>query len=78
MTNHNPLVEFAQWLSLARDLARVRSLRALLGHLAMPPGWAPDGPGETTEALRARAAQPQPAATDSPAAWRASGHTGPA
>jgi len=31
-------------------------VRAVLGHLAMPPGWAPDGPGAATEALRARAA----------------------
>jgi sterol desaturase/sphingolipid hydroxylase (fatty acid hydroxylase superfamily) len=57
MTSHNPFyVEFAQWISLARDLGRARSLRALLGHLAMPPGWSPDGPGDTTEALRARRA----------------------
>jgi len=55
MTSHNPFyVEFAQWIALARDLARVRSLRALWGYLAMPPGWSPDGPSGTTEALRAR------------------------
>ena len=57
MTSHNPLrVEFAQWIALARDLLKARSLRAVLGHLLMPPGWAPEGPGETTEALRAQAA----------------------
>lgn len=57
MTNHNPLrVELAQWISLARDLPAARSLRAVLGHLFMPPGWAPDGPGETTAELRARQA----------------------
>jgi sterol desaturase/sphingolipid hydroxylase (fatty acid hydroxylase superfamily) len=68
MTSHNPFtVEFAQWISLARDLARVRSLRALLGHLAMPPGWSPDGPGETTDALRARAALPRPGGDEPPA-----------
>jgi hypothetical protein len=39
MTSYNPLrVEFAQWISLARDLLRARSLRAVLGHLLMPPG----------------------------------------
>ena len=55
MTSYNPLyVEFAQWISLARDLARARSLRVFFGYLAMPPGWRPDGPGETTKELRAR------------------------
>jgi sterol desaturase/sphingolipid hydroxylase (fatty acid hydroxylase superfamily) len=59
MTSHNPLkVEFAQWISLARDLLRVRSLRALLGTLFAPPGWRADGPGDTTEDLRARAGWP--------------------
>jgi sterol desaturase/sphingolipid hydroxylase (fatty acid hydroxylase superfamily) len=56
ITSYNPLyIEFAQWISLARDLAKARSLRALIGHLLMPPGWSPDGHGETTEDLRARA-----------------------
>ena len=60
MTSHNPFyVEFAQWIALARDLARVRSLRALWGYLAMPPGWSPDGPSGTTEALRARSLSAQ-------------------
>lgn len=55
MTSYNPLhVEFAQWISLGRDLATARSLRAVLGYLFMPPGWSPDGNGETTEELRAR------------------------
>lgn len=59
MTSRNPVtVELAQWRALARDLALARSLRALLGHLAMPPGWSPTGAHETTEALRARAAVP--------------------
>ncbi len=54
ITSYNPLrVEFAQWISLGRDLGRARSLRAVLGHLFMPPGWVPDGPGFTTEDLRA-------------------------
>jgi sterol desaturase/sphingolipid hydroxylase (fatty acid hydroxylase superfamily) len=55
MTSYNPFyVEFAQWISLARDLAGARSLRAVLGYLFMPPGWRPDGSGETTRELRAR------------------------
>ena len=56
MTSYNLLwVEGAQWVGLARDLAKARSLRAVVGHLLMPPGWSPDGAGETTEELRARA-----------------------
>ena len=56
--SHNPLtIEFAQWQGLARDLVQARSLRAVLGHLFMPPGWSPHGPGETTEAMRRAAAE---------------------
>ncbi|MBL8331828.1 MAG: sterol desaturase family protein, partial [Rubrivivax sp.] len=59
MTSRNPLVvEFAQWFWLARDLLSARSLRAVWGYLVRPPGWRPDGPGETTEELRARVAEP--------------------
>lgn len=59
MTTANPLkVEFAQWWWLARDLVGARSLRAVLGFLAGPPGWRPDGRGETTEALRVAAGLP--------------------
>lgn len=55
MTSRNPLVvEFAQWFWLARDLLSARSLRAVWGYLVRPPGWRPDGPGETTEELRAQ------------------------
>jgi hypothetical protein len=55
ITSYNPFyIEFAQWIALARDLAKARSLRALIGHLLMPPGWAPEGVGSTTEELRAR------------------------
>ena len=58
LVSYNPLkVEFAQWLSLARDLAGARSLRAAFGHLFMPPGWAPHGAGNTTAELRARQRQ---------------------
>jgi sterol desaturase/sphingolipid hydroxylase (fatty acid hydroxylase superfamily) len=58
LRSYNPLrVEFAQWLSLAHDLRRARSLRAVFGFLLMPPGWAPGGRGETTAELRSRACQ---------------------
>ena len=65
VTTHNPLViEFGQWISLARDLAQARSPRAVIGLLVMPPGWAPDGRGHTTEDLRAQAGRALPAAGD--------------
>jgi sterol desaturase/sphingolipid hydroxylase (fatty acid hydroxylase superfamily) len=55
MTSYNPLrVEFTQWVALAGDVARARGLRAKLGHIVMPPGWAPHGEGSTTADLRAR------------------------
>ncbi len=57
LRSYNPFkIEFHQWADLGRDLARARSLRAVLGHLFMPPGWMPQGEGQTTEDLRRRAA----------------------
>ncbi|MES2070655.1 MAG: sterol desaturase family protein [Pseudomonadota bacterium] len=53
-------IEFSQWLALARDLAAARSLKAFCGYLLMPPGWRPDGKGQTTEDLR-RLAKPESA-----------------
>ncbi|MEQ1596090.1 MAG: sterol desaturase family protein [Casimicrobium sp.] len=54
-TSYNPLrVETREWLSLFRDLRGARSLRAMIGYLFGPPGWRPDGAGETTDALRAK------------------------
>ena len=69
MVGYNLLhIELHQWRSLARDLLAARSLRAALGHLAMPPGWRPNGGGTTTEDLRAQAmhlsANAAPAAAD--------------
>jgi sterol desaturase/sphingolipid hydroxylase (fatty acid hydroxylase superfamily) len=58
MVGYNVLrIELHQWRTLARDLLAARSLRAFVGHLAMPPGWRPDGRGATTEDLRAEAAR---------------------
>jgi sterol desaturase/sphingolipid hydroxylase (fatty acid hydroxylase superfamily) len=46
--SYNPLhVEFAQWISLFRDLLGARSARAMLGYLFMPPGWKPAATAET-------------------------------
>ena len=41
---------------MARDLKTARSARDVFGYLFGPPGWRPDGNGETTEDLRRRAA----------------------
>lgn len=54
--SYNPLrVEFTQWVDLFRDVVSARSLREVAGYAFGPPGWRPDGAGETTEALRAAA-----------------------
>ncbi len=56
VTTHNPLViEVGPWIALFKDMVSARSLPKALAYLAMPPGWRADGPGETTEELRARA-----------------------
>lgn len=54
--SYNPLVvEFAQWTALARDVFNAKSISSALGYIWRPPGWSPEGPGETTEAMRAAA-----------------------
>jgi len=80
LRTHNPVrIAFFQWVAVARDLRRARGPRELAGYLFGPPGWSPDGPGTTTEALRARAAQAPaaalPAAADRPGPNRPSGAT---
>jgi sterol desaturase/sphingolipid hydroxylase (fatty acid hydroxylase superfamily) len=55
MTTYNLLtVEFNQWRALWRDLLKAQSIREACGYLFMPPGWRPDGKGETTGDLRRR------------------------
>ncbi|MBK8263681.1 MAG: sterol desaturase family protein [Nannocystis sp.] len=50
----NPLwVAFHEWIAIARDLARARSLREVLGYTWGPPGWSPDGSRLTSAALKA-------------------------
>jgi sterol desaturase/sphingolipid hydroxylase (fatty acid hydroxylase superfamily) len=57
MTTTNLLtIEFGHWRALVRDLKTARSAREVFGYLFRPPGWRPDGNGETTEDLRRRAA----------------------
>ena len=54
--SYNPLViEVGPWVSLMRDMLGARNVLHAVGYLVMPPGWRADGPGETTEELRARA-----------------------
>jgi hypothetical protein len=61
ITGYNLLeIEFHQWAALWRDLRGARSLREAAGYLFKPPGWRPDGAGETTEDLRRAAAIPAP------------------
>jgi sterol desaturase/sphingolipid hydroxylase (fatty acid hydroxylase superfamily) len=51
----NPLkIAFHEWIAMAADLARARSLREGLGYVIGPPGWSPDGSRETTDAIKAR------------------------
>ncbi len=54
--SNNPIkINIVEWRKLFKDLRAARSLRAVLGHLFMPPGWSPDRRHQTTEALRERA-----------------------
>ncbi len=63
---YNPLwIELTPWISLFRDLTGARSVVDALGFLMRAPGWRPDGPGETTEELRARAGIVERAASES-------------
>lgn len=53
ITSNNPLrVVFQQWIDLLRDVRQARSLRDAAGYLFGPPGWRPDGKGQTTDDLR--------------------------
>ncbi|BDC38313.1 sterol desaturase family protein [Paraburkholderia terrae] len=51
-------IEFDHWRALWRDLLSSRSVRDICGFIVEPPGWRPDGKGETTEELRHRADRP--------------------
>ena len=58
ITSHNPLrVAFQQWINVWADLRRAKNPREIAGFLFGPPGWQPDGKGQTTENLRAQAAR---------------------
>jgi sterol desaturase/sphingolipid hydroxylase (fatty acid hydroxylase superfamily) len=56
MTTYNLLtIEFAHWRSLCSDLRAARGVREAFSYVLKPPGWQPDGNGETTGDLRRRA-----------------------
>jgi len=58
LKSNNPvIIDFHEWLALARDLLGAKSWRERWHYLFGPPGWRPDGTGFTTEDLR-RAALP--------------------
>ena len=49
----NPLaIAFHEWLAILRDLWRANSLREALGVVFGPPGWRPDGGGQTSKNIR--------------------------
>ena len=53
---HNPLaLEFEHWLSLGRDILSARNPWSAIAYVLRPPGWQPDGAGQTTENLRRQA-----------------------
>jgi sterol desaturase/sphingolipid hydroxylase (fatty acid hydroxylase superfamily) len=51
-TNSALKILFAEWIGIFKDVFRARRLRDALGYMFMPPGWAPNGQGLTTEDLR--------------------------
>lgn len=51
----NPLViAFHEWLGIAKDLLKARSLREVIGYTLGPPGWSPDGSRLTTAMIKER------------------------
>jgi len=60
----NPLrIAFHEWVGMARDVAKAKSLREAWLFVFGPPGWSPDGSRATSASLKARwrAAQSEPA-----------------
>ncbi|MEL7487724.1 MAG: sterol desaturase family protein [Pseudomonadota bacterium] len=51
----NPLIiAFHEWIGIARDVMRARSLREAWGYTFGPPGWSPDGSRMTSGMLKER------------------------
>jgi len=54
IASFNPLrVAFHEWVALAQDLWRARSLYEVLRYFLAPPGWSPDDSRLTTDAIKA-------------------------
>jgi sterol desaturase/sphingolipid hydroxylase (fatty acid hydroxylase superfamily) len=70
-------VFLSEWGSIWRDLRAARHPLHALGYLFGPPGWAPDGRGLTTEALRERMRALTGRAVGVPPEWLLEGHSGP-
>jgi len=56
---------FQQLKLLMKDLRQARSVRAMFVYLFGPPGWRPEGNGDTTHELRSRSTAPALATTHS-------------
>ena len=55
----NPFkIALGEWVRIGRDVARARSWREAWGYMFGPPGWKPDGQGQTTAAIRLAAGLP--------------------
>jgi sterol desaturase/sphingolipid hydroxylase (fatty acid hydroxylase superfamily) len=55
LTTHNPFrATFHEWAAIGRDLARAGSLSECAGYLLRPPGWTPDGSGQTSRERQRR------------------------
>jgi len=55
-TSHNPIVvETEHWVSLAKDVVNAKSVSNAVGFVLRPPGWLPNGAGQTTGELQKRA-----------------------
>jgi sterol desaturase/sphingolipid hydroxylase (fatty acid hydroxylase superfamily) len=53
LATFNPLrIAAHEWLGIAGDLARARSLRDVAGFVFGPPGWSPDGSRETSDSIK--------------------------
>ena len=52
-TFHPVKIAFHEWAALARDVRSARSLREALGFVLAPPGWRPEGAGQTAREMRA-------------------------
>ena len=55
LATFNPfMIAFHEWIGIARDLSKARSMREVGGYLFGPPGWSPDGSRMTSALLKER------------------------